>query len=859
MRRVRRRQLLGLGLVVVAVAAAVVVAVGPAKERRSTYVWPPGHLATTPSRGWYGPLPLLNRVPEAITVHVPCGVSPALRTTGQATVVSTARHPRVTPALRVEFVGRSLLVGAGRRIVRLPWPESCPVTIDVRHGRIAVGRRSLSLVMATPGHMPIVTGFFSDLNLARGDAPRISLTTRVYATSATTRQTVASVIGALAVLLALISFGSGGGSGRSTRLRRKLRAIRSPDRLDGIVLATLTALWALGPLFPDDGWVRARQGGYAELGGFTNYFDNWGVTLPLIYWVEWLQHWAVASTSQLVFMRLPSAAALAVGWFVARWCLARAVPDPKSRLPVWILAGVFLIGAAAWGMTLRPEPFVALLAGISLSAMFSFAAEPRVGPLAIAAAAVVVAINAHPAGGTVAAPIIACVPAIVGWLRRDRVVRASCVLVIGAVSALAILLFVLGSDFSNRLSDAHLVRSGTLHAEPWWREYIRYESVILDGGNQVRRTSLVLFGVAILLFATRRRGLTSGFSPLAGRTLCVAALLLLATPSKWLWHFGALTIFLAVAAAVEGARLASAEEPNRRFGRPILVFGLVAGLGLWAWGARSGWAALDLMVAKWNYGFSLLSWMITVPGALSVYALVRRRRGLSTKPTGALTAWGLAVFSLLVVWITLAVFAGDALFSQWSPARQYASALLGRSGCGVADRIRVGPARTRLTQLIERPHVTLMDPFISPYFPCAEQPRIDHGLVVTPEHLVAQGTPWPVQVRDGAFEAFFDLYPIEQIAATKRGVRVWRIDPHVDGYERVKPLRVQSSSVCRDSLSEAARDAFEIGLIEVDVQGKRQYCGRGPIADRISGSSVISRMMVDADVVHGRPDSCSWR
>jgi arabinosyltransferase B/arabinosyltransferase C len=469
------------------------------------------------------------------------------------------------------------------------------------------------------------------------------------------------------------------------------------------------------------------------------------------------------------------------------------LPGSKARLPLWILAGVFLIEAAAWGMTLRPEPFVALLAGISLAAMFSFSAEPRVGPLVTASVAVVLAINAHPAGGTVAAPVLACAPAIFRWLRRDRRVVVASACLVGAAAALAVLLFALGSDVSNRLADAELVRSGSLHAEPWWREYVRYESVILDGGNQVRRTSLVLFGVALLLFATRGRGATARFSSLAGRTLCVSTVLLLATPSKWLWHFGALTIFLAVAAAVEGARLAEAEQRPSWVGRPIVTFGLFAGFGLWAWGARSGWAALDLMVARWNYGFSLLSWLIAVPGGLAAVAFLRRRRGLSTRPTGALTSWGIAVFSLLVVWITLGVFAGDARFAEWSPGRPYASALVGRSGCGVADTIRVGPDRAPLSPLIQKPHVTLMDPFISPYFPCAEQPGIDHGVVATPDHLVAQGTPWPVQVRDGAFEAFFDLYPIRQIVGTKRGVRVWRIDPRIDGYERVEPSRVKST------------------------------------------------------------------
>ena len=777
-------------LAAVALVSAVVAAVGPTDERRSTYMWPPQQPVGTPSSGWYGPLPLLNRVPDTMSVRVPCDLPPTLGATGgRTTVLSTARNPRVTPALRIELVGRSLLVGAGRRVVLLPWPRSCPVRLAVADGRLHWGGRSLALAMATPGHMPIVTGFFSQLDLSRGTGPTITLTTRAYATNASTRQVVAAIVGGLAAVLALVALCVGSRVGLKGLLRMRPRELRRPDRVDAVVLATLTGIWALGPLFPDDGWVSARQGGYADLGGFTNYFDNWGVTLPLIYWVEWLQHWAVASTSQLILMRLPSAVALAVGWFVARWCVMRLGPPLRPRLPAWMAAGVFLVGAAAWGMTLRPEPFVALLAGISLAAMVSFSIEPRITPLATAVVAVVLAVNAHPAGGTVTAPILACSPAIIRWIRRDLRRLMSCAVLLVTAAAMWLLLFTVDSDVSHRLADAELVRSGTLHAEPWWREYSRYESVILDGGNQIRRTYLVVLVVTMLLFVTKRRLATSAFSSIAGRTLLIAALLLLATPSKWLWHFGALTIYLAVAAAVEGGRLASTEEPDRRVGRPIVLLAILVPLSLWAWGAPSGWAALDLVTAKWNYGFNLLSWLVAVPLCLWAVAAVRRRRGLSTRPTGAVTAWAISIFTLLVVSITLALFAGDALASRWSPARQYASALVGRSGCGVADTISVGRAREPLTNLIASPHVTLMDPFISPYLPCARQPGIDHGVVDTPDQLVAQGTPWPVQVRDGAFEAFFDLYPIRQIASIKSGLRVWRIDPHITGYGRVDPIR----------------------------------------------------------------------
>jgi hypothetical protein len=223
----------------------------------------------------------------------------------------------------------------------------------------------------------------------------------------------------------------------------------------------------------------------------------------------------------------------------------------------------------------------------------------------------------------------------------------------------------------------------------------------------------------------------------------------------------------------------------------LLLFG---GAGLWAWGAPSGWAALDLGTAEWNDGFNLLPWVVGVPVALAAIAFIRRRRASTwatmRRELALITGASIAAFSLVVVWITLAVFGGDAAFARWSPARQNVSALVGRSGCGVADTLTVPASEGHsLTRLVSRPATTLVDPFIAPYFPCIDQPTIRDGVVTIPAHLVAQGTPWPVLARDGPFAALHDLYPIRQVLI-KRGVRVWEIDRRITGYVRADAVRV---------------------------------------------------------------------
>ena len=149
----------------------------------------------------------------------------------------------------------------------------------------------------------------------------------------------------------------------------------------------------------------------------------------------------------------------------------------------WVLAGAFLIAATSWGMTLRLEPFVALLAVACLAAMVSFMREPRITPLAVAMPAAVLATTAHPAGLVAASPVLASAPAVARWLSADgrsRVLALAALL--GAAFALTLVVYTLDADLQSRLADGRLLREGEYFYEPW-QEYIRY----LDFDRRGRR------------------------------------------------------------------------------------------------------------------------------------------------------------------------------------------------------------------------------------------------------------------------------------------------------------------------------------------------------------------------------------
>ena len=75
----------------------------------------------------------------------------------------------------------------------------------------------------------------------------------------------------------------------------------------------------IAPVNFDDGWVIQREQMFDSSKGFSVYYSNFAVNLPLDYWLEWTHHWlAEASTALLVF-RLPVFLVLMVAWVLCRW------------------------------------------------------------------------------------------------------------------------------------------------------------------------------------------------------------------------------------------------------------------------------------------------------------------------------------------------------------------------------------------------------------------------------------------------------------------------------------------------------------------------------------------------------------
>ncbi len=782
-----------------AVLAAAVAAVGPAKGESAQYIWPPPvQAAETPSKGWYAPLPLLNRVPSSIGVSLPCGLSRPLRAGGPVTVLATARHTRATEALQVTQEGSVLRIGVGKsQIGSVPWPASCPLDIEVAEGDVRLPGRTAKLHTGTLDDMPIVTGLFTNLDLRSGKPPKVSVRTRAFRTSWSARQVVAAsaaaVLGGLVFLLLI-------GSGRRLQplgsLRRGLRSVwTARDASDAVVVGTLLVWWIVAPTLWDDGWYWTEHRTFDEIGEFNLYYRGWGLSVPLGYWIEWLRHWVIGSTSDLVVMRLPTLFAVLLTWPLCRWCVRSVVPGPPTSVVRWTLAGAFLVGATAWGMTLRLEPFVGLLAVTAIAAMIRFSRTPGLMPLTIAGSAVVLAVTAHPTGILVAAPLLVSVPRVVTWLRaggHSAALSLGALLLVGL--AFALILFTLDADLATRLATARDLRDVETHSFPWWREYVRYTTFdALGGGTTIRRLSLVLVLLPVIALVTRRRPDRTGVSVLPARTVAVALLLLAFIPSKWPWHFGAFVGMAAIAATAEVARLIRERtQPGRLDVRFVAAMAVLPAVVLVAWSAPGRWGAASvLQTATWRDGFNAYTWLavllLVVVVAVVDRARLRRQKLRAGERLSTITGWAITLVSFAAVGVTVAILVIDAAISSWSPTRQNLEALVGGKTCGFAHELR---GKGDLTgQIADAGSPTFVVAPVAPYLPCATTPTIDGGLVEIPSLVLLYLRSWPLDETDSPFAAVPDLYELRGIARGPEGMKVLSVNRRIQGFALVDAVR----------------------------------------------------------------------
>jgi Mycobacterial cell wall arabinan synthesis protein/Arabinosyltransferase concanavalin like domain len=703
-------------LAFVAVVAALVGALGPAEHRSTTYSWPPRELSeASPSRVWYTPLLLARRFPESLAATLPCSAQPALAAADNpVTVLATARSPERAGGLAVRQEGDRLAVVIGSTFRRhLPLSRErmdagdCAYRVSIADGRWSVTGGPTGVELADElERMPVVNGLFSALDLkSAGEPPSVDVTTEVHRADPIARQTVAWVVAAFCLVAALLLVSVGRRPERPRRVLSRARALVSRGHaVDAAIAVVLVGWWVLSPVFWDDGWTLARHDAFSSTGGFSNYYDSFGAALPLGYWLEWLQHWITQSTTAILLLRLPALVSLAATWLLVRWILARVLTASPATgsVVLWALGSSFAVGAMAWGMTLRLEPVVAVLVTGAMACTIRFLETPNAAPLAAIAVLVPLAITAHPVGVVALAPLIVVAPTMIRWARSRP--ASSATIATSAIALLLVLAFV-GSDVAQRSTDAQVVRESSDTVVGWRDEIVRYDvfsavrTVELSGyGTPLRRASVALIVLAILAFAVLRgRRRSTSLDHIPTSALAVALVLLISTPSKWPWHFGALIGLAALAVAAETGRLRSEEQPSSGSTlRPLIAIGAAVLAIAWTWSPQGLWNPLDLRTLEWNRpfdGFPGVGVAIGIPLLALAGVFVARMRRTADSRIGRgwwFASWTVPALLLPMILFTAGFLVADtAATPSWTPTRQSLEGVRGDAGCGLADDLLV--------------------------------------------------------------------------------------------------------------------------------------------------------------------------
>jgi hypothetical protein len=705
-----RRAYLALVLASLALVAAVVGALGPAEKIRTSFSWPPETMPTgTPARLWYTPLLLVRRQPEELRARLPCALPPSLPDAERPeTVLATARFPERANALFIRRAGDRLLIGVGGSMLdRVSIPDGasdrdCAYRLTIGSGRWSIEGGPNQVSRDGEIDAPVVAGLFSALDLRSEASPSVDITTVAHATRTTTRQkaawTIAALLAVVALLLVTVSRRPQRVWPRAAILIRT--AVKRAHAADGVVAVALVGWWVIGPAYYDDGWVVARQSMFSGSAGFSNYYDSFAANHPLGYWLEWAQHWFVEVSHAMLVLRVPALVCLAATWVLARWILSQAVRSSvgESGTALWALAAAFVAGALAWGMTLRPEPAIALLVTAVLACTIRFVQRETAAPLALAGIFIALALTAHPSGVVTFGSLLVVVPRLFRWARRRLAVAASIVV---ANAALLVVLGFIGSDAAQRRHDAGTIRTYGNAVASWREEINRYADLYTPQyGTPLRREAVALMILAVLAYALRSRRERQALLDLPALGLGLALLLLIPTPSKWPWHFGTLIGLAAVAVASETARLR--DEARRSPGwsaRPFIVVGAAIVAAAWAWSPRHIWSELDLRTLDWTLGFetkflTLSKIAAAVPLALLVavglFELARGgRKRLQLAPWRVAT-WTALAMTVPLVAFTAGVFVIDATRSpNWTLARQNLETLRGDLDCGLVDDAHV--------------------------------------------------------------------------------------------------------------------------------------------------------------------------
>ena len=691
--------ILGICAGTIAVLSALAIPLAPVTVNDPTVNWPQNPAAPQSTL-----LSLEARKPLSLTAEFSC------RAVSAAAVADTARASHVLfattdPDQPDRANGLRIIAEAGlltatlgtTTIFREPPPSGgCRYQVSTEAQQLVFSRDGQRLGTSA---LPDVDALVTAVTTLPG--PDLAVTLRIddrFSDTPAPAKLVLLLVAGVSALIAITCL-------IATDRRRRKRLRRRPGAADLLVGAVLLSWLFLAPMTHDDGWMYAMARNYEHAGYFGNYYMYHNNSYVPFTWLLWIYSlWAKFSAAP-VLLRIPSLVFALITWMGVRGALGDLVKGRRLLIP----ALVFLAWWLPFDFGARQEASVAACLTVTVGALLAAHRRQRPVFLGLAVGAASLGLIAHTAGVLVLLPLLLSGPSAWKLIRRTSRSTSDAVnTVLGVLSCAAISAFAGFADGS--LSDflrgsASFGGSGASETNPLRDELDRYRTLLGDTalGNYAMRTPVLLLLLVIPFFVVlcvraRRRDLHLPRALWLTGWTCVLGLgMLIVTPSKWTWHFGAFSgvaaIFLSGFALTLPA-LAKTLVQDRR-----VVFSggalLLAATGGWVWlsGRGLNWWADTSMPGVPMAGEPLLSWPVPLI-AVVVGCLVQWWRSRRFSP--GLTAGLLAICFLageLAFLVGGFAVATVRTVNTWSPWADSVTDPLGKR-CGEGRVLKVADPTT---------------------------------------------------------------------------------------------------------------------------------------------------------------------
>ncbi len=453
-----------------------------------------------------------------------------------------------------------------------------------------------------------------------------------------------------------------------------------------IVFSVLLISSILLPALPDDGWVITRVDLFGGRGYFGNYFTNLDAPMPQGFFTEFLLSLLPSYFLSLLSYRVLVALLLTLSWVIIKKFLLSHVWALSRGQEIFVLS-MFLISSISYLVTIRSElwifffsvgMYVALLGLSTKFQRWSFFAASFFSALGL---------FTHQTGVTLVAPLIV----FFYFSIKNRFIsfRNLAYSLHGFILALTL-------NFSGISLMTTLEGLADFSMQAGYRnnELFRWNQIFSFTSSPRVLVVLLIFlyvFLTLLLFVSHSRSIKSD-----ERILIAAAVLspftLFFTSSKWVWHFGALTLPFVILSAFVIVKIST-----KPFELLFFAFFTTALFSLLSLRYSNTWGVLDFGLVSTQTLKSLLHSELFLCLALVFFTFtgfsLARSRFKNTDKIGVLLS--LPITSVLV--LNLGLMAMEmkkpvpieySLKENWSPAIQNVNSVLGRNDCGLLGHMR---------------------------------------------------------------------------------------------------------------------------------------------------------------------------